>query len=305
MEKGISFRLECRECERTFLSPDRKKKICPRCLEKVQKREEWAKKQKEAEEKKIQEQKKQAVAELSGPQLQPLTPLTGEIMERVFNEYESLPEREVLPWRKIHRLVAKEMKIPRRLVAEALDRRRRRMDLSAETEKEIIRRYREYVVRLERPAEGRRKRIAADLGISYQAVVVTVREWKRDQPSVKELSRKQRFQIEKSYFEALAARRPLADVSTERGEEIGCSPFQFSRYLDLLHDGIERFKKVPEATGEEREVVLAAYAEYLAGNSPPEPFLHNLITAKTGVTPRTVHKTLLQYRLERLQAATR
>ena len=303
MSNGIKFRVECGECGRTFLSPDRKKKVCPRCVEKVEKREEWRKKEKEAEEKKRQEVKKQAATKAPSPSPKTVLPLTEELKERIFNEYEPYRHQEALPWKEIHRAIAKNMKIPKRLVGEALKDERKRLDIPKETRQEIIRRYHDYVVQMERPPKGRRKTIAADLGVTFRAVAVTVRDWKRELSSVKELNREQRFRIEKSYFQALENRRPLADLAEEMAGAIGGSPFDILRYLDLIHDGIERLKKVPDATPEEWKVVLSAYTEYLSAASPPEPFLHNLIAAKTGVTPQTVHKTLLQYRLERLREA--
>jgi len=303
VNKGINFRIECGECGRTFLTPDRKKKICPRCVEIVQEREAWRKREKEIEEKKRAEVKKQAASKPHPPVSKPALSLSDELKERIFNEFEPYRHQEPLPWKEIHRALAQKMKVPKRLVGEALRDERRRLIIPKETREEIIRRYRDYVVRLDRPPQGRRKTIAADLGTTFRAVAVTVRDWKSEQCSVRELNREQRFRIEKSYFQALKTRRPLADLAQEMAGVFGTSPFHIFRYLDLIHDGIERFKKVPDATPEERKAVLSAYAEYLAADSPPEPFLHNLIAANTGVTPQTVHKTLLQYRLECLKEA--
>ncbi len=303
MNKGINFRIECGECGRTFLTPDRKKKICPRCMEKVKEREEWRKKAKEAEEKKREEARKQAARKTALPASKPVLPLTEELKERIFNEFESYRRQEGLAWKKIHGAIAQKMKIPKRLVGEALKEERKRLIIPKETRQEIIRRYHDYVVRMERPPKGRRKTIAADLGITYREVVVTVRDWKSEQSSVRDLDREQRFRIEKSYFQALRAGRSLADLAEEMAGAFESSPFHILRYLDLIHDGIERLKKVPDANPDERARVVAAYAEYLAADSPPEPFLHNLISAQTGVSPQTVHKTLLQYRLERLREA--
>ena len=301
MNKGINFRVECAECGRAFLTPDRKKRICPRCVEKVERREEWRKREREAEGRKRAEAKKQAAGKPPAPK--PALPLSEELKERIFNEFEPYRHQETRPWREIHRAIAQKMKIPKRLVGEALRDERTRLIIPKETRQEIIRRYHDYVVRMERPPKGRRKTIAADLGITYRTVVAAVRDWKREQPSVKELNREQRFQVEKTYFHALKTGRPLADLAEEMAGAFGTSPFQILRYLDLIHDGIERLKRVPDATPEERKAVLSAYADYLSAVSPPGPFLHNLISASTGVTPQTVHKTLLQYRLERLREA--
>jgi len=274
-------------------------------VEKVAEREDWRKREKsrEVQEKKREDPKKKTVTKASPPPTKSSFFLTDEIKERIFNEFEPYRHQKTLKWREIHRAIAKNMKIPKRLVGEALKDERKRLDIPKETRQEIIRRYHDYVVQMERPPKGRRKTIAADLGVTFRAVAVTVRDWKRELSSVKELNREQRFRIEKSYFQALENRRPLADLAEEMAGAIGGSPFDILRYLDLIHDGIERLKKVPDATPEEWKVVLSAYTEYLSAASPPEPFLHNLIAAKTGVTPQTVHKTLLQYRLERLREA--
>jgi hypothetical protein len=272
-------------------------------LEKVKEREEWRKKEREAEERKRTAAQKQASSRPPSAALKRAFSLTEEIKERIFNEYEPYRHRQGLPWRKIHGAIAQKMKIPKRVVGEALKEERERLDIPRETRQEIIRRYRDYVVGMARPPKGRRKTIAAELAVTYRAVAETVRDWKREQLSVRELTREQRFRVEKGYFQALAEGRPLTDLAEEMAETVGGSPFHILRYLDLIHDGIERLKKVPDATAGERERVLSAYAEYLAAESPPEPFLHNLVAAKTGVTPQTVHKTLLQYRLERLREA--
>ena len=303
MNIGMNFRIECGECGRAFLTPDRKKKVCPRCVEKVKEREEWRKRKQEDEEKKRAEAKKQAAGKSPSPSPKPALPLSEELKERIFNEFEPYRHQETPPWREIHRAIAQRMKLPKRLVGEALKEERGRLIIPQETRQEVIRRYHDYVVRMERPPKGRRKTIAADLGITFRTVAVTVRDWKREQSSVRELNREQRFRIEKSYFQALESGRPLADLAEEMAEALGTSSFHILRYIDLIHDGIDRFKRVLDATPVDREKVLSAYAEYLAADSPPELFLHNLIAAKTGVTPQTVHKTLLQFRLERLREA--
>jgi hypothetical protein len=272
-------------------------------VEKVEKREEWRRRERGAGEKKRAEAPKQAASKPPSSARKPDLPLTAELRERIFNEYEPYRGQDKLSWRKIHGAIAKKMNIPKKLIGEALKEERSRVLIPKETREEIIRRYRDYVVRLERPSKGRRKTIAADLGVTFREVAITVRDWKSEQPSVRELNREQRFRIEKSYFEALKAGRPLADLAEETAEGFATTSFLIFRYLDSIHDGIDRLRKVPAATPEEREKVLSAYAEYLAAASPPEPYLHNFIAANTGVAPQKVHKTLLQYRLERLREA--
>jgi hypothetical protein len=74
-------------------------------------------------------------------------------------------------------------------------------------------------------------------------------------------------------------------------------PWSVSRYLDILHDGEDKLKVVPDVSLEQRTAILAEYKNYLNGFAPPVPFLHPMIAEKTGVSPKKVYKVLLAYRL--------
>ena len=170
--------------------------------------------------------------------------------------------------------------------------------LTEEQEQEIIRRYQAYVKRMERLLEGRRKRIASEMDLPYRAIVLAVRNWNRKQ---KDLSREERFQVEKSYFRLLEKEVSFTGAKEQITRESGFDEWQVSRYLDLLHDGEDRLSKVPDVLPEQKTAVLAEYHAYLAASAPPALPLHALIAERTGVTPKQVHKVLLSYRLSRFQ----
>jgi hypothetical protein len=227
--------------------------------------------------------------------------LTEELKARIGQEFEFFKAQKDLTRRKIHALIGRKMGIPKKLVAQALQAAEDNIPVDPEQEKEIITRYCGYVERLERPPKGRRKTIAADLGLTYRKVAVTVREWKRKQPPLKNLTREQRFGIEKNYFRLLDEGKSLSQVQDELVKDSGYSLWQVSRYLDLLHDGENRLKKVMDVTPEQSETILRGYQEYLLAPGPPKPFLHTLLAERAGVDYRQVHKVLLAYRLGRLR----
>jgi uncharacterized Zn finger protein (UPF0148 family) len=296
MNQEVRFRRSCEECGRIFFSAQRDGKICPRCIKQVAEREEQKKK---AREKAALKRKDSSKSSMQDPVLPPT--LTEELKNRILREYEPLRERRDFPRRKIHGLLAQQLRIPKRLVAQALPKTEEgRTPLSPEQEEEIIRRYQRYVERLERPTKGRRKTIAADMGLPYRSVATAVREWKRRQPPLKEVTREQRFFMEKAFFRLVEEGSSLAQIRENLVKDSGYSTWQVLRYLDLLHDGEKMLRKVPEVTQEQSEAILAGYQQYLSAPSPPEPFLHTLLAQRTGVTHQQVHKVLLTYRLQRL-----
>ncbi|MDI6756048.1 MAG: hypothetical protein QME78_16885 [Thermodesulfobacteriota bacterium] len=296
MTKGLNYRKDCGECGRTFLTQDRQVKICPRCVEQIARREEQ---QKRAKQKQAQRSRPSASA------AKPVQPsnqsLTEELKVQILKEFEPFREDKTLLRRAVHSRIAKKLKVKRMLVAQALQGGEREVVLTEEVEKEVVNRYRSYVLKLERPARGRRKTIAREMGIHFRTVALAVWKWNRQQPTLKELTREQRFFIEKSYLLKLKSRKPLGEVVEEIAQEAACPPLQVFRYLDCIHDGQNGLKKVPEASPDQKETILAGYAEYLSGSAPPEILLHTLLAEKAGVNHKQVHKVLLNYRLERLR----
>lgn len=296
MNEGVRFRKNCKECGRVFFSTRREGNFCPRCVKQVSEREEQARKLKEKKGPGKRETSKIAGRDGFLPQT-----LTEELKERIGQEFEFFRAQKDLTRRKIHGLIGKKMGIPKKLVAQALQAAEDNIPLGPEQEKEIISRYCAYVERLERPPKGRRKTIAVELGLPYRRVAVTIQEWKRKQPPLKSLTREQRFAIEKNYFRFLDEGKSLSQIQRKLVKDSGYSLWQVSRYLDLLHDGEDRLKKVMDVTPEQSETILLGYQQYLFAPDPPEPFLHTLLAERAGVDYRQVHKVLLVYRLGRLR----
>jgi hypothetical protein len=278
------------------MARDRKTKICPRCEEIVKERELEAKKR-------IEKKPSRGRVTTSAPKQIEESPsiLTEELKNQILGEYESYKDQKNLPIKKIHGEIARKLRIRRMLVAQALQGIAGMKPLSAEEEAEVITRYRDYVEKMERPPAGRRKTIARDMGIPFRTVVAVVREWKRSQVPMGDLTRDQRFWLEKTYFRLLEGGKSLGEIFKEITQESGFNRWQVIRYLDLLHDGEERLEKAPEVTAEQKEKILAGYFDYLKAPSPPGPFLHTLLAEESGTTHQQVHKVLLTYRLSRLR----
>ena len=293
MSQIMVFRKDCAECGHSFSARDRKEKFCPKCAGKVKVREEQAKK---ASQKKLP-----SPPPAPKPAEQEPAVLTGELKDRVLQEYETYRDRPDCPLRKIHQEIARKLGIKRALVVEALQGIAKRMVLTPAGEAEVVKRYRDYLERMERPPSGRRKTIAKELGVPFRLVASAVQGWKRTLRPVEEMSREQRFEIEKTYFRLLEGRKPLKEILGEIGQKSDFSRWQILRFLDLLHDGEKLLKKVPEVTEEQGRIIISGYLDYLSAPSPPGPFLHTLLAEKSGATYKQVHKVLLTYRLNLLR----
>jgi hypothetical protein len=287
------FRKDCAECGHNFSARDRKEKFCPKCVARVKARE--------AQVKKAREKKPSPPPPVPKPPEQEPAVLTEELKDRVLQEYEACRDRPDYPLRKVHQEIARKLGIKRVLVVEALQGIAKRRVLTPEEEAEVVRRYRDYVERLERPPAGRRKTIAKDLQVPFRLVASAVQGWKRTLRPVEELTREQRFEIEKAYFRLGEERKPLKDILDEIGQKSGLSHWQILRFLDLIHDGEKLLKKVPEVTEEQGQIILSGYLDYLSAPAPPGPFLHTLLAEKSEATYKQVHKVLLTYRLNRLR----
>ena len=279
MTGGMVYRKDCEDCGRSFFTPDRKIKRCPRCLRDYQERKGQAKTAKGTT-----LGKPSSRPDVSAERRSQLT-AKGETKGKISRE-EQGHQRQGMP---------REKKVPKGNL-EASE-----FLLTKEQEDEIIRRYQGYVERMERPSQGRRKVIAAEMGIPEKAVVLTVRKWNEKNQMSGEVNQEKRFAVEKSYFSFLKTESSLQGIKERIAKEAGLDYWQVSRYLDVLHDGEDRLARVPDVSSEQRETLLAEYQAYLSASAPPGPSLHQILAEKTGVTRKQVHKVLLTYRLDRLK----
>jgi len=291
MAGGMVFRKDCEDCGRSFFTPDRKTDVCPRCAEAAQQREQLARNKKGKDQPKTFSAPKGSIETRS-----PITP-TNDLKPQI----SARKDHNKLSRGNAHQEDATKLKVNDVPVTRTAALPKAEIVLTKEQEHEIIKRYQAYVEVMERPPRGRRRTIASEMGLPYRAVVLAVRKWRQEQPEAKELSREERFSVEKSYFRFLEKESSFSRIKEQIIRETGFSPWQVSRYLDLLYDGEDRLREIPDISPEQRAAVLAEYHAYLSAPNPPGPPLHALIAERTGVNPKQAHKVLLAYRFGRLR----
>jgi hypothetical protein len=280
MAGGMVFRKDCKECGRSFFTPDRKTSVCPRCARVIQEAKQAAKPTKE---------KNRIAAEAatppkaSGGVRSPLASAEGP-KPKPSSEGGSLGDRKEPKGKKVR-------------ATETGGRPRVEIVLTREQEQEILGRYQAYVEKMERPSRGRRRTIADEMGLPQRAVVLFLRKWSAG----KDLSREERFRVEKTYFDLLDKSDSLSELKEQISQSTGFSHWQVCRYLDMLHDGTDPLSRVPDVSPEQRTAILTEYHAYLSAPAPPGPGLHALIAERVGVVPKQVHKVLLDCRLGRLR----
>jgi hypothetical protein len=284
---GMAFRKDCEDCGRSFLTSDRRAKFCPSCTGKGRKRDLPGK---------TRPSKTALAAKLSDQSSR--TP-DGQSVSLDSKKFEIPSERRNTAT-KSNSITEGSSKpgydqTPEDLEAET----KSEVVLTEEQTKEIIDRYQRYVEVMERPPGGRRKTIAAEMGLPYHAVVMALRTW--NQAREKDLSREERFSLEKTYFSFPGKETSFDRLKERICRETGLNPWSVSRYLDILHDGEDKLKSVEDVSPEQKTAILAEYNNYLAGSAPPEPFLHPMIAEKIGIKVKQVHKVLLAYRLCRFR----
>ncbi len=286
---GMAFRKDCEDCGHSFLTPDRKAKFCPRCLGKDLKKEEPGKtKAKEHPVKTVAAGKATDEKEPPRDPAQKPTPQDSKKAETL--EIQNTPSKSKTPVDDIGKQESGQAPADQGPETENLE-----IVLTEEQTKEIIKRYQAFVEVMKRPPGGRRKTIAAEMGLPYRAVVMTLRNW--NQAQQKDLSREDRFSVEKAYFSFIGKENSFDQLKKRISRETEMNPWSVSRYLDLLHDGENKLEKVPDVSPEQKEAIVAEYNDYLAGSAPPGPFLHPMIAEKLGIKAKQVHKVLLAYRL--------
>lgn len=341
MSPGITFRCTCEHCGAIFFSPDRKATACMKCAKRHRIRvESAARPAPEPDDDLFAAALSAGAAVGEAPPRRPsasshrpasgtapgavqtpgsahraparvqppatrsprATELTDEKRAEVLRAYEAYEGRDEVPLRRIHAEIAEKTNLARALVASVIaEVRTPPAALDDDQREAIIARYREYVRTMARPPAGRRATIARDLNVSRQQVVTVVREWASTQPSITDLSRTDLFRIERAYCTAAAAQAPFEGLAARIAQELGYTEWQVERWIDMLHDG--DFSDVEEPSPDQREAVISAYHEYLAGDGPPSKSLHLVLGDRFGLTPRQVHKTLVEYRLDLRQTA--
>jgi hypothetical protein len=288
MSGGLAFRKDCEDCGHSFLTHDRKAKSCPRCAGKGRKME-----QPEEIRAKGHSSKTSVTTKPTNSERSPSTP-TPKPGPRDSRKVEP-PENQSVPFKP----KASEEENRKTFADQKPHLENQEILLTEKHTQEIIKRYQAYVEVMERPPRGRRKTIAAEMVLPYRAVVIALHNW--NQAQQKDLSREDRFAVEKAYFSFLEKENSFDQLKDSICRETGLNPWSVSRYLDILHDGGDELKEIPDVSPEQRTAILAEYNNYLTGSAPPGPFLHPMIGEKIGVKTKQVHKVLLAYRLGRLR----
>ena len=159
MPGEMAFRKDCEECGRSFLTPDKKAKICQRCAGKGQPKTQPETVTRKGTSPKAAGKTKKSIGNspTSGPADGP-TSLVFEEIATTENEHEvTEPELQQAPQEK--------EKAGPKGAPPTPERKREEIELTPAQIQEIADRYQKYVRALERPPNGRRKTIAADMGL--------------------------------------------------------------------------------------------------------------------------------------------
>lgn len=291
MAGGMAFRKDCADCGRSFLTPDRKAKLCPGCSGKARKLERPPN---------ITPSKTPTAARASEIKPSSTVVATRHSVPADSEQTQSPPPKiSTQPKAKRFEKTAQKNQIEIKGSGQGPDTVKSPVALTDEQTREIIGRYQAYVQTMKRPPIGRRKTIAAELGIPNRTVVLALRTW--NQAQGKELTREERFSVEKAYFSYLGTESSFDRLQERICIETGLDLWPVCRHLDVLHDGEEKLKKIPEVSPEQKTAILTEYINYLTASAPPGPSLHPMIAEKTGVSPKQVHKILLTYRLDKFR----
>ncbi len=291
MPGEMTFRKDCEECGRSFLTPDKKAKNCQRCAGKGH--EKLRPETVTPKGTTGQIQKSLGESPISGPADGP----TSRVVQEIALNGSGHEATEL----KVQQVPEPNGKAGLKGAPPTPDRRREEVELTPAQIQEMIGRYQTYVQRLERPPKGRRKTIAAEMGLPNRTVVLALRQWNQQQAQIENLTREERFSIEKAYFSRLEQKNSFSEIKDQIVQETGLNPWVVSRYLDLLHDGEKKLQDVAPITSEQEVAVLEEYRKYLSASGPPSSPLHPLIAERTGVIPKQVYKVLLSYRLSRFR----
>lgn len=313
MGPSMTFRCTCERCGDIFFSPDRRAKTCPKCVKRygLQKHSEPQARPSASAHAKPKTDARSAqrpsAATAYPKRKKRIEVLTEKLREAILTAYEKYKQDPTLKLRQIHSKIAAELNTKRRIVAEAIHGPQAvPKPITPELRQEIISRYQQFVQRMERPEAGRRKTIAAELGLPLSQVASVIHEWKLQIPDVSDLTREQMFQIEKAYWHHLQSGTPLEDIPKILSKELGFTEWQVLRRIDMLHDSFSKVADAPEPPPETKAAIEQAYLEYLNRPAPPQDSLHSTLAKRFKVTPKQVFRVLLEYRnRKRAEAAAR
>jgi hypothetical protein len=311
----MKFRLQCAGCGATFFSPDRKARYCPKCVRKgVSKTGAAGAKRREAKPpiERSGAKPERAAPKEPKPRATPvnrtpkITVLTPELSEQVAQLYQAQFAGGETPMDEVITQISDRTWVARKAVRSVINKiLHPDVPITPELKERVIEMYKGYVERSERPAKGRRRTIADAVGVPLSQVMKIVYEWSLSQYNASptpELSRQQRFEIEKLYWDEMDRKRHRYDELPEKiAERLGyANAYQIRRLLDMFHDDWNRFKNVADPPPEVEQRILEAYKQYLAAPQPPEQGLHSTIANQIGgLTSRQVHKVLQRYRYQR------
>ncbi len=319
---GMKFRLQCSSCNAAFFSIDRKARLCPKCFSKRAGRSapEGVKPGGggEVAAKRPATGFIRRVSESLRPKKDPEPPkdlvkrppkakdLTPELREQIARAYEQEIANGEARMQDVIVRVSDRLWVTRQAVTQVIHKiAHPDVEVTPEMKARAIEMYSGYVARGERPPGGRRNTIGKELGIPFRQVRDIVYEWAQSQYSkspTSDLTREQRFEVEKMYWDELDKQRyRLEEIPVKIAERLGyTTAFQVSRWLDTLHDDEAKFAKAPAIPPEVEQRILDAYQQYLAAPKPPEQGLHFTIANLVGgISQRQVHMVLQRYRNRR------
>ena len=139
------------------------------------------------------------------------------------------------------------------------------------------------------------------MGIPYRNVVLALRRWNQQQTQSENLTREERFSIEKAYFPRLEEKNSFSEIKAQIVQETGLNPWEVSRYLDLLQDGEKKLRNVAPVTSDTGNRRLGGVPEIPVRLRSP---VFSSAPADCGTNrglPKQVYKVLLPYRLSRFR----
>jgi hypothetical protein len=309
----MKFRIQCAGCGATFFAPDRKARLCPKCVKKrgLKTAAVELKHEKKGPPTRgpVARPNPAPKADLKPrpapvnrpPKIGELNPELMEQVERLYRERSAAEKEAHLD--EIVLQISDKIWVSRKAVRQVLNKiLHPDVPITPEIKARIIELYRGYVERSERPAGGRRRAIANVVGVPFRQVMRVVYEWSQAQYSqspTPDLTREQRFEVEKAYWEEIDRKRHrYGDLPAKIAERLGfVTPYQVSRWLDTLHDDQGKFDKVADVALDVEQQILDSYRQYLAAAQPPKQGLHATVANRIGGTSgRQVHKVLQRYR---------